>query len=155
MYRPESVADAILHAATTPVRDLYVGSGARMIAAMDRWAPRMTDRALEKMLIPGTHSGEPRRGGRGLYEPSGDLQVRGRYPGLVRRSVYTHALVHPMLAVGAAAGIAALVAELWQQPIRRTTARVRGRRRPVQPASTSSMSRSSSEASTGLAQYPL
>lgn len=40
VYAPEIVAEAILHAATHPVRDLYVGASASMVA-FARIAPRM------------------------------------------------------------------------------------------------------------------
>jgi NAD(P)-dependent dehydrogenase (short-subunit alcohol dehydrogenase family) len=39
VYATESVAEAILHAATTPVRDLFVGGGAKFVA--NRVAARM------------------------------------------------------------------------------------------------------------------
>jgi len=44
VYTPQAVAEAIVHAAQTPVRDLFVGGGARFVAAMDHWAPRLGDR---------------------------------------------------------------------------------------------------------------
>jgi short-subunit dehydrogenase len=97
VYAPESVAEAILHAAETPVRDIFVGGGAKMMSSMSKMAPRLTDRLVEQMIIPGTHSGEPRRGRQALHTAGGGLRERGRYPGVVRKSMYTRASMHPLL----------------------------------------------------------
>ena len=114
VYAPESVAHAILHAACTPVRDLYVGSGARFVAAMDHWAPRLTDRAIEKTIIPGTHSGRPRELRDTLYEHGEGLHERGDYPGMVRNSLYTRAVIHPAITGAAALGAGLMMAALWR-----------------------------------------
>jgi short-subunit dehydrogenase len=114
VYAPESVAAAILHAATTPVRDLFVGGGAKFISAMDKWAPRTTDCLTRRMLIPGTHSGEPRNGDEALHDAGGGLRERGHYPGMVRRSMYTRAVIHPMLSSAAAVGAGLLVTMIWR-----------------------------------------
>jgi len=119
VYTPESVAVAILHAATTPVRDVYVGSMARMVGAMEGWAPGLTDRVFEKLLISGTHSGRPRRGGReALHRPGGELKERGDYPGMARPSLYTRASIHPLAAGAAAAGLGLLVTAAWRSSSR-------------------------------------
>lgn len=112
VYKPESVARAILHAATRPVRDLFVGGGARAVSMMDKWAPKLTDRAVGRMLMSGTHSGRPRHEGDALYRPGGELRVRGHYPGMARTSVYTRAAMHPMAASAAAVGVGLLVTAL-------------------------------------------
>jgi len=112
VYDPESVADAILHAATSPVRDLFIGSGAKMVSALGKVAPRLTDRMVESMIIPGTHSGQPRHGREALHQPGGGLRERGDYPGMVRKSLYTRASMHPALTTAAAVGAGILVASL-------------------------------------------
>jgi short-subunit dehydrogenase len=114
VYAPESVADAILHAATTPVRDLFVGSGAKLFSVMSELAPRLSDRAAERMMIPGTHSGQPRHGHEALYEAGGGLRVRGEYPGMVRKSMYTRATIHPVVTTAAAVGAGLLLGTLWR-----------------------------------------
>jgi hypothetical protein len=68
VYSPESVAEAVLYAATHSVRDLFVGGGARLMAGMRNVAPGMTDRMLERMMIPATHSGKPRRNREALHQ---------------------------------------------------------------------------------------
>jgi short-subunit dehydrogenase len=112
VYAPEAVAEAILHAATTPVRDLFVGASAKAASSLRKVAPSLSDVLVRKTLIPGTHSGEPRRNGEGLHHAGGGLQERGHYPGLVQtKSVYTKASMHPVLtgmaAVGAGLALAA------------------------------------------------
>jgi len=114
VYAPESVADAILHAATTPVRDVFVGSGAKVFSVMGEVAPRLSDKAAERMLIPGTHSGRPRHGQETLYHAGGGLRVRGDYPGMVRKSMYTRATMHPMMTTAAVVGAGLLLGSLWQ-----------------------------------------
>lgn len=112
VYAPESVAEAILHAAQTPVRDLFVGGGARMVAAMDHWAPRLTDRLVGTMIGRGTHSGRPVQSGDALHHAGGGLQERGDYAGVVRRSLYTTAATHPVAAGAVALGATLLVGSL-------------------------------------------
>src|SRR5204863_167367 len=97
VYAPESVAEAILHAATRPVRDLFVGGGAKLTATMGKWAPATTDKVVGRMLTSGTHSGRPRHGREALHQAGGGLRERGDYPGIVRNSMYTRAVVHPMM----------------------------------------------------------
>lgn len=92
VYAPETVARAILHAATTPTRDLFVGGGGRGIVTFGNLAPRATDKAMEAGVIPGTKSDRPPLPPEAdsLYKPSGYLAERGDYPGMVRKtSAYT------------------------------------------------------------------
>jgi short-subunit dehydrogenase len=98
VYTPDSVAAAILHCASTPVRDLFVGSAAKMVSTLNKVSPRLTDKLVAHTVIPGTHSGKPRYERDALHEPSEDLRERGDYDGLVRPSLYAHASMHPMLA---------------------------------------------------------
>jgi short-subunit dehydrogenase len=119
VYAPESVAEAILHAATTPVRDLFVGGGGKFVSTMSKIAPRVADTVVRRTIIPGTHSGRPRSGRDALYEAGGGLQERGDYEGMVRRSLYTRAAMHPMTsAVAIGAGL--LVGTLLLRAQRRT-----------------------------------
>lgn len=106
VYTPEAVAEAILHAACTPVRDLFVGGGAKAVSAFSTLAPRLTDLLLEKFLIPRTHSGKPARPDDALHQAGGqELQERGEYPGMVRNSTYTRASMHPALTSLAVLGV--------------------------------------------------
>lgn len=113
VYAPDAVAEAILHCAQTPVRDLFVGAGGKGNAAMGHYAPHLPDKCGEKYVIPGTESGKPRSGRDALDQPSEKLQERGNYPGHVAQSsLYTRASLHPLL-TGLAALSAGLVLRAW------------------------------------------
>jgi short-subunit dehydrogenase len=108
VYGPEAVANAILYCAATPVRDVFVGGGGKMQAAMGQWAPRLTDWLMENTAIPGMESGRPHRPREehALDRPSERLATRGDYPGHVRHSsLYTEASLRPMLAGAAMFGL--------------------------------------------------
>jgi NAD(P)-dependent dehydrogenase (short-subunit alcohol dehydrogenase family) len=111
VYRPEEVAEAILHAAAHPVRDVYVGGSGRLMSAFNRHAPRTMDWLRERVMPGQQKRDEPPRNPEGvLYEPGEDGQVRGDHPGYVMRtSLYTRAARHPVLTgllLAAAAGAA-------------------------------------------------
>ncbi|MDQ3703343.1 MAG: SDR family oxidoreductase [Chloroflexota bacterium] len=114
VYTPQSVAEAILYAATTPVRDIYVGSGAKLASTLNKWAPGLMDKLAQRLLIPGTHSGQPPRGRDALREPGDGMRERGNYPGLVRSSLYTRAVTHPAVTGVATLGVGVLAAVLWR-----------------------------------------
>jgi len=106
VYKPEIVADAILACSEKSHRNLRVGGSAKMFSAMEKVAPGLADKqkmsAFEDQL-----SDRPAHTEGALFRPvSGDLAVRGNYPGRVRaRSLYTKAALHPMAAL---AGVAAI-----------------------------------------------
>lgn len=111
VYPPEEVAKAILHAATHPVRDIFVGGAARVMSAMARQAPRLADWMGERVMIPEQSRDEPPRDPAGaLYRPGRGGRVHGDHPGLVMPgSLYTRAVRHPLLTASlvAAAGVVA------------------------------------------------
>ncbi|MDX5437410.1 MAG: SDR family oxidoreductase, partial [Pontibacter sp.] len=43
VYEPEEVANAILHAAEHPERDIYIGSGSKMMSSLNKYAPSLVD----------------------------------------------------------------------------------------------------------------
>lgn len=111
VYAPELVAEAILHCAETPERDLIVGGGGKLISAMGQRAPRLTDKALgTETFFDQQKMGQPARHRSGaVYAPTFGLQERGEYPGHVRESsLYTKVSFHPFLtgALVAGAGLA-------------------------------------------------
>jgi short-subunit dehydrogenase len=107
VYPPEEVAAAILHAATHPVRDLYVGGSGRIMAALGWRAPRVMDWISENIMAEQEFRDEPPRDPAGvLWEPGYYGQVHGDQPGHVcRSSAYTRAAMHPVIA-SATAGLA-------------------------------------------------
>ena len=135
VYTPDSVAEAILHAATTPVRDLFVGSAGKAIAVLSQIAPRLTDRLMELFVIPATHSQRPRTEREALHQAGGGLRAQGDYPGMVRSSVYTRASMHPALTSAALVGGGMLMRALLATGARR-------RARLLSPLRALAMSRS-------------
>lgn len=111
VYAPEVVAEAILHCAETPERDVIVGGGGKLISAAGRYAPRLTDKAMEtQAFFDQQKSGNPvQYPGGALDRPTSDLQERGDYQGRVRgRSLYTSSANHPLAtALVVTAGFAA------------------------------------------------
>jgi short-subunit dehydrogenase len=115
LYAPEVVARAILHAAEHPVRELTVGGSGRMLEALDRWLPGLTDRVMARVLPRSQQSRIPtgQRGSAGLYAASGEALERSGDAAFVREhSAYTAAARHPLAALGivvaAGAGLALL-----------------------------------------------
>ena len=100
VYAPQAVAEAIAHCAEHPVRDVFVGGGAKGTATLGHYAPALLDKAMEKGVIPGTYSGRPAISPErmNLDHPSEDLAERGGYPGRVHEtSAYTRAVLNPPL----------------------------------------------------------
>jgi short-subunit dehydrogenase len=117
VYAPETVAEAILHCAEHPERDLVIGGGGRGMIALGERMPRMTERVLERAMFGlQRRAGPPRpRWQSGLDRPSGTLAERGSYDGPVRESsLYTQAVMHPTRARAALLGAGLLGAALWK-----------------------------------------
>jgi len=121
VYAPELVAEAILHCAETPRRDLIVGGGGKAISTMGLRAPRATDRVMETQGFQNQQkSGQPPRQPEGaLHAPTYGLHERGGYEGHTREtSLYTQASLHPMLTGALLLGAGVLVAALANRPSR-------------------------------------
>jgi short-subunit dehydrogenase len=113
VYSPEEVAYAILRAATTPLRDVVVGGGGRVMTAINKAAPWAMDWINERIMIQQQLSDEPPRDPEGaLHKPGKDGQIHGDYPGhVMKTSLYTRASLHPWITAGvlAAVGVGAMV----------------------------------------------
>ena len=112
VYAPEVVAEAILHCAETPERDVFAGGGGKALSMMDKYTPRLGDKVMETFMFDAQKQDEPARprGDGGLYEASGELKERSGDPMYVSESsLYTKASLHPLLtgALIAGAGLAA------------------------------------------------
>ncbi len=118
VYAPEIVAEAILHCAEHPVRDVFVGGGGKAISALGHYLPRAMDKMMEWTLFGLQKSDRPERNreAHGLYRPTDGLRQRGGYEGHVAESsLYTRASLHPALTSAAVAGAAALaIGALWR-----------------------------------------
>src|SRR5215213_2650493 len=112
VYAPEVVAEAILHCAETPERDVFAGGGGKAMSLMDRYTPRLGDKVMESFMFDAQKQDAPARprGDGGLYEASGELKERsGDDIYVSESSLYTKASLHPLLtgALIAGAGLAA------------------------------------------------
>jgi short-subunit dehydrogenase len=115
VYAPDLVADAILHCAVHPHRDVFVGGGGKFMSAQGYHTPRLADRYKERFVTSQQRTNEPplSRDHRGLYEASGELEERGNYEGHVAESsLYTKASLHPLLTAVIAAGAGVALAAL-------------------------------------------
>ncbi len=113
VYAPEVVAEAILHCAETPERDVFAGGGGKAFSVMEKYMPRLGDKVMEHFIFDAQKQDEPAqpRGDAGLYEASGELKERSGDPMYVSESsIYTKASLHPILtgALFAGAGLAAV-----------------------------------------------
>lgn len=115
VYAPHLVAESILHAAQVPTRDLLVGGAAKAFSTMAKYAPRVTDKFLEKTAFD-NQKREVAIGGRKdtLSTPSEDPRERGRHDGTVyETSLYTTSVRNPgttaAIAVGAGMALAAII----------------------------------------------
>jgi short-subunit dehydrogenase len=116
VYAPETVAEAILHCAEQPERDVFIGAGGKLFSIAGKYAPRLTDKVMEATLFDIQKSDSPSPASRqdGLYSPLSKLEERGGYPGHVAESsLYTKASLHPLitgaLLVGAGLTLAILL----------------------------------------------
>ena len=122
VYAPETVAKAIIHCAQVPTRDVYVGSGAKMNAAMGHQAPRLADKFQEAVYISGSKSQHAphAREQNALDRPSdalpGALSERGGYEGHTKEtSLYTQAKLNPIITGAIVAGAGLVAAALWRE----------------------------------------
>ncbi|MGU3537914.1 SDR family oxidoreductase [Methylobacterium sp. A54F] len=109
VYPPEEVANAILHAAVHPQRDIVVGGGGKAFTAFKEFAPGAYDALAPAVVRFQRRSEAPQNPEGALYAPKNGGKVRGTQPGYVMRtSAYTRATLHPAATAGIAAlGIAA------------------------------------------------
>jgi short-subunit dehydrogenase len=126
LYAPEVVAEAILHAAEHPVREVTVGGSGRLLEALDHWLPATMDRIMAQLLprMQQSRSAARGRGPAGLYAAAGEARERSGHASFVfERSAYTAAARHPLAALGMAALAAGALAFAGGLMRRRTRAR--------------------------------
>ncbi|HEX6184376.1 MAG TPA: SDR family oxidoreductase [Pyrinomonadaceae bacterium] len=135
VYAPEVVAEAILHCAETPERDVFAGGGGKAFSIMEKYMPRLGDKVMEHYIFDAQKQDAPARprGDGGLYEASGELKERSGDPMYVSESsLYTKASLHPLLTGALIAG-AGLAAAALLRP-RRANGNGHARRRPKEGA---------------------
>jgi short-subunit dehydrogenase len=92
IYAPETVADAILHAAEHPTRHLYVGGAARAIATLGQNMPSLADRMAGWLFRHQRSDAAAGGGSDSLYEGGGSHPAQ--QPAGHRHSMYTHMAMH-------------------------------------------------------------
>ncbi len=111
IYSPDIVAEAILHAAQTPVRDMIVGGGGRAMTLFAQMLPNLADHVLHHAFFTtALDQDEPEQnsGAKGFRTGGGEGKVYGPLP-MRQTSLYTLLRSNPlaslagaMLAAGAA-----------------------------------------------------
>jgi len=123
VYAPELVADAILHAAEHPVRDLVVGGGGKLAALAGKLMPRATDKTMEYTLFEGQQSDKPDTEPDSLYTPEHAAESRSGYHRPREHSLYTEMTKHRRLTTAALLlGTGALATTLLMRSRRRQNA---------------------------------
>ena len=113
VYRTEEVANAILHAAVHPQRDIYIGGGGRLMSSAQRLAPRAFDRIARTMPAQQQRAEPPRDRSGALYAAGLGGRIAGDHPGYVmRRSLYTRGTLHPVATAAIVAGFGLAAATL-------------------------------------------
>lgn len=120
VYAAEAVADAVLHAAQHPIRDLAVGGPSRMLSVAAAVAPRLTDRLMETTLPRFQRTGSPPgpREENNLYAAGSAGAVHSVYPEpVLQHSLYTEVAKRPLVGAAVAVGAGVLLwALLRDQP---------------------------------------
>jgi short-subunit dehydrogenase len=117
IYAPDVAADAILHAAEYPTRDLFAGGSARMVYSLAHHAPRLLDHYMRRRMFRQQKSGMPARdrNQHSLYGPGPDLLERTGYDGhVLESSLYTKAAMHPKTTLALLVGVGVALAAWWR-----------------------------------------
>jgi NADP-dependent 3-hydroxy acid dehydrogenase YdfG len=114
VYAPQVVADAVLFCAEHPRRDVVVGGGGKMFSVLEKIAPRLTDRLIERTMEGTQKSGRPNDGRDNLFmAPLVEGRERGSNGGKAfERSAYTQLALHPAWSAAAALGLVLAVGGL-------------------------------------------
>lgn len=113
IYPPEEVANAIVHAAVHPQRDIFVGGGGKLFVMGKEFAPGAYDELAPAIIALQKRTERPREPEGALHAPRNAGQVRGDPPIYVMRtSAYTRATLHPLATTAVGLGLAASVAAL-------------------------------------------
>jgi short-subunit dehydrogenase len=118
VYAPETVADAVLSAAESPIREVIVGGAGRGMTWMQRHMPRVADQLFSRAfpLMAFDKSKPKRRQDGGLHRPGHPGDLYGDQESfMLKSSLYTSAKTRPMktLATVAAVGAGAAALTSW------------------------------------------
>lgn len=113
IYPPAEVANAILHAAMHPQRDIFVGGGGKMFVMGKEFAPGAYDELAPAIIALQKRAEAPRATDGALHAPREAGAERGDPPVYVMRtSAYTRATLHPLATAAIGLGLAAAVGTL-------------------------------------------
>jgi short-subunit dehydrogenase len=112
VYAPEAVAEAVLHAAERPVREISVGAAAAFLS-VSRSMPRLTDIVMEHWVYDAQHSDQPASADRphNLYStlPNDGGERGANWNGVtLESSAYTRFMLHPVKAAAVLSALAML-----------------------------------------------
>ncbi|WP_018915894.1 SDR family oxidoreductase [Vreelandella zhanjiangensis] len=106
LYEPHIVARSILYCAEHSHRDMYVGGGGKLMAALGHCAPRLMDKIMSAKIVGQQQTNKPEhRSHFALQEAATDMRERAPYPRHVfKTSLYNNASMHPVLTTAVLAG---------------------------------------------------
>lgn len=110
LYAPEIVADAILHAAGHPRREIVVGAVGPVLSGAAALAPRLMDRLLAAAVQPLSRSANPLTLSDNLDGPADGGTAHNRYAPSLPFSPYTALQTHPGRVLAGLAGLGLLLA---------------------------------------------
>ncbi|AWN44008.1 SDR family oxidoreductase [Methylobacterium durans] len=120
IYPPEEVANAILHAAVHPQRDIFVGGAGKLFVMGKEFAPGAYDELAPAIIALQKRSERPRDPQGALHVPQKAGSERGDPPvPVMRTSAYTRATLHPLATASVITGLAATAALLLSRKPRR------------------------------------
>ena len=106
IYRPEVVAEAILHAAVHPQRDIVVGGAGKLLIAAKEFAPGAMDLLAPAIVALQKRSKPPSQPEGALHAPMKAGETIGTQPlYAMRTSAYTRASMHPLATTVGAIGL--------------------------------------------------
>ena len=109
-YQPSLVAEAILHAAENPTRDMIVGDVGRVIDLLQKLVPDLTDTLVGAIAVPGqrTERIKATDDPNNLFEPIEGYSTTGDFTDKTIPSFLDWFDFHPAVKWGTAAGLGAL-----------------------------------------------
>ncbi|MGU3359996.1 SDR family oxidoreductase [Methylobacterium sp. M6A4_1b] len=111
IYPPSEVANAILHAAVHPQRDIFVGGGGKLFVMGKEFVPGAYDELAPAIIALQKRGESPRNPAGALHAPVQAGAERGDPPIYVMRtSAYTRATLHPLTTLAIATGLATAAA---------------------------------------------
>lgn len=114
-YDPKLVAEAILHVAEHPQRDIIVGDAGKVLDILQKVVPSFVDAVLQAVAVEGQRTQVPEAADapNNLYEPIEDSveyvdRIEGDFGNLTIPSFFEGFRWHPLVKWGTLAGVAAL-----------------------------------------------